>query len=116
MGGYPSGSRGRAHVDSRRPDAYAVCDRCGFQYNKAALAWQYEGRGDKLQNLRILVCDRCNDVPQEQRFKFPGGLADYLTQIVNGRETLTPTPFAGEHYCGKDGAVEWAIAWPVDCD
>jgi topoisomerase-4 subunit B len=59
---------------------------------------------------------RTEDVPQEERFKFPGGLADYLASIVNGRETLTPLPFTGEHDFGKDGRVEWAIAWPADGD
>ncbi|HEX4113588.1 MAG TPA: DNA topoisomerase IV subunit B [Stellaceae bacterium] len=59
---------------------------------------------------------RPEDIPQEERFKFPGGLADYLASIVNGRETLTPHPFAGEHDFGKEGRVEWAIAWPADGD
>ncbi len=59
---------------------------------------------------------RPDDVPQEERLKFPGGLADYLASIVNGRETLTPTPFAGEHDFGREGRVEWAIAWPADGD
>jgi topoisomerase IV subunit B len=59
---------------------------------------------------------RPDDVPQEERFKFPGGLAEYLASIINGRETLTPAPFTGEHDFGKEGRVEWAIAWPVDGD
>jgi topoisomerase-4 subunit B len=59
---------------------------------------------------------RPDDVPQEERFKFPGGLADYLASVVGDRETLTPTPFAGEHDFGEEGRVEWAIAWPVDGD
>jgi topoisomerase IV subunit B len=57
---------------------------------------------------------RPDDVPQEERFKFPGGLADYLASIVNGRDTLTPAPFSGEHDFGGEGRVEWAIAWPAD--
>lgn len=66
MGTYPSGAIGRASVDPRRPDAFAICDRCGFRYNKATLNWQFDWRGDKLQNLRILVCRPCYDIPQEQ--------------------------------------------------
>jgi topoisomerase-4 subunit B len=57
---------------------------------------------------------RPEDVPLEERFKFPGGLADYLASIVDGRDTLTPAAFAGEHDFGADGRVEWAIAWPED--
>jgi topoisomerase-4 subunit B len=59
---------------------------------------------------------RPEDIPQEERFKFPGGLADYLASIVKDREMLTPQPFAGEHDFGKEGRVEWAIAWPADGD
>jgi topoisomerase IV subunit B len=57
---------------------------------------------------------RPEDVPQEERFHFPGGLADYLASILEGRATLTPQPFIGEHEFGKEGRVEWAIAWPED--
>lgn len=67
MGSYPSGANGFARVDSRRPSAFAICDRCGLRYNKVDLEWQYEWRGNTLQNLGILVCRRkCLDVPQEQ--------------------------------------------------
>ncbi len=59
---------------------------------------------------------RPEDVPQEERFHFPGGLADYLASIVEGRETLTPLAFTGEHPFNGDGRVEWAIAWPEDGD
>jgi topoisomerase IV subunit B len=57
---------------------------------------------------------RPEDVPQEERFHFPGGLADYLTSVLADRPTLTPEPFLGEHEFGDDGRVEWAIAWPED--
>jgi topoisomerase-4 subunit B len=57
---------------------------------------------------------RPDDVAQEERFHFPGGLADYLASILEGRATLTPQPFIGEHEFGKEGRVEWAIAWPED--
>ena len=30
------------------------------------LHWQFDWRGAALENIRILVCDRCNDTPQEQ--------------------------------------------------
>lgn len=40
--------------------------RCGIWYNRVDLNFQYDWRGTSLQNLYILVCDHCLDVPQEQ--------------------------------------------------
>lgn len=57
---------GRAKVNSRFPQAAAICDRCGFCYTLADLHFQYQWAGPHLQNLRLLVCDRCLDVPQPQ--------------------------------------------------
>lgn len=63
--GYAS-TFGRARASATAPEAFAICDRCGFGYNFNALSWQFDYRGPVLQNLRILVCQRCNDTPQEQ--------------------------------------------------
>ena len=51
--------------------------------------------------------------PAEATLHFPGGLADYLSGSLEGRETLTPQMFAGMTDLpeGK-GKVEWAVAWP----
>ena len=57
---------GRARTSSSSPQAHAICDRCGFRYNHVDLQWQYDWRGAALQNIRILVCNSCADVPQEQ--------------------------------------------------
>lgn len=57
---------GRASVNPQAPRAFAVCDRCGALYNHSDLQWQYQYAGPRLQNLRILVCRDCLDVPQEQ--------------------------------------------------
>ncbi len=57
---------GRARVDRSNPQAFAVCDRCGRWYNHIELQWQFDYRGKNLANLRILVCDNCLDVPQQQ--------------------------------------------------
>jgi len=53
--------------------------------------------------------------PVEATLHFPGGLADYLTSALDGRETITPQLFSGmaELPDGK-GKVEWAVAWPMD--
>lgn len=57
---------GRARVSTRNPQAFAICDRCGFLYNHIRLSWQFDYAGASLINKRILVCDTCNDVPQSQ--------------------------------------------------
>lgn len=58
---------GRASVDPRSPRALGVCQRCGFLFNHDQLHWQYQFGGMRLINLRILVCDTCNDQPNPQR-------------------------------------------------
>lgn len=55
---------GRGRVSSRSPNALAVCDRCNFTYNHSDLSWQFQWTGVKLQNLRLLVCKTCLDIPQ----------------------------------------------------
>lgn len=57
---------GRARTSPSNPQAHAICDRCGFRYNRVDLNWQYDWRGASLQNVRILVCSTCMDTPQEQ--------------------------------------------------
>lgn len=56
---------GRARTNASNPQAHAICDRCGFRYNFVDLSWQFEWRGATLQNIKILVCNDCLDVPQE---------------------------------------------------
>jgi len=58
---------GRAGTSTTNPDSYAICDRCGLQYNHSRLSWQYDWVGERLTNLRILVCDTCYDTPQPQK-------------------------------------------------
>lgn len=57
---------GRAKVSSTNPRAFGICDRCGFLYNHDDLQWQFDWAGASLINKRILVCETCLDVPQEQ--------------------------------------------------
>jgi len=56
-----------------------------------------------------------SSVPEEDTIHFPGGLSDFLTQLLEGRECVIPSPFTGEaELADKMGRVEWAIAWPKD--
>lgn len=56
---------GPAQVNPDNPRAWATCDRCGWITNHYKLQWQYQWAGFKLNNLRILVCDRCLDKPAQ---------------------------------------------------
>lgn len=57
---------GRATVSATNSRAFGICDRCGFLYNHYELQWQFDYRGAALLNTRILVCETCLDVPQNQ--------------------------------------------------
>lgn len=58
--------QGRARVSARNPQAAGICDRCGFAYTHSTLRFQYDWAGPNLINQGILVCSRCEDVPQDQ--------------------------------------------------
>lgn len=54
------------------------------------------------------------ETPQEAKFHFPGGLADYLSESLKGATTYAEAPFAGTVSFEKfkvPGKVEWAINW-----
>jgi len=57
---------GRAKVSSKNPRAFAVCDGCGFLYNRIDLQFQYQWMGPRTQSTNMLVCEDCLDVLQEQ--------------------------------------------------
>lgn len=56
-----------------------------------------------------------DDTPAEATLHFPGGLTDFLSATIAGRQTVTTEPFHGRvEIEGDRGRVEWAIAWPAD--
>lgn len=57
---------GRARVNPNHPVSFAVCDRCSFWYSITDLSWQFQYAGPSLQNLHLLVCRDCLDIPQPQ--------------------------------------------------
>jgi hypothetical protein len=57
---------GRARTSVKKPSAFFVCDRCGIWGNRCDGIWQTAWRGTSLQNIWLLVCKRCLDVPTEQ--------------------------------------------------
>ena len=57
------------------------------------------------------------EVPAEAVFKFPGGLADHLSEQIGTRECVTAEPFTGsQDFPDDQGRVEWAMAWPLYSD
>ncbi len=58
--------------------------------------------------------------PTEATFHFPGGLADYLRETLNGATTYSENPFAGvvdfQERFQTPGKVEWAINWTPSRD
>ncbi|HEC90838.1 MAG TPA: DNA topoisomerase IV subunit B, partial [Alphaproteobacteria bacterium] len=57
-----------------------------------------------------------DDTPEKETLHFPGGIGDYLAAGLEGRETITPSPFAGNVKLNGGGKAEWALAWPRDED
>ncbi|MGE0109194.1 MAG: DNA topoisomerase IV subunit B [Bdellovibrionales bacterium] len=56
-----------------------------------------------------------DNTPSEATLHFPGGLADYLSSVLEGRETITQNIFEGvADLPDNQGRVEWAVAWPKD--
>ncbi|SFE94509.1 DNA topoisomerase IV subunit B [Roseivivax sediminis] len=55
------------------------------------------------------------ETPKEATFHFPGGLSDYLTEVLGGATTYAAQPFAGRvdfrEKFNAPGKVEWAINW-----
>lgn len=55
------------------------------------------------------------DMPMEATFRFPGGLADYLSDTLEKTTTYADRPFAGkvgfQEKFNVPGSVEWAINW-----
>ena len=103
--GYAS-QAGRARTSASNPQAHAICDRCGFRYNHVNLRWQYDWRGASMQNIRLLVCNTCYDVPQEQlrAIVVPADpvpivdpriqdfvAAEQNTRTTSGQNTIDPT-------------------------
>ena len=50
-------------------------------------------------------------VPAEAVLTYPNGLADQLAEVFADKATITDQPFTGLVDLGKEGKVEWAIAW-----
>jgi topoisomerase IV subunit B len=58
-----------------------------------------------------------DETPSSASLHFPGGLADFLNDLLKDRKTLTDNSFFGQaKFAGESGTVEWAVSWPLDED
>jgi topoisomerase IV subunit B len=63
------------------------------------------------------LLDPAGTVPAEAVFHFPGGLKDYLTQDIGGKDLVAEQIFSGKvEKTGGHGSLEWAIAWLLEDD
>jgi len=77
----------RARVDPNHPEAFAICDQCGFLRNHCDLAKDMEWRGNNLVWTGFLVCqDTCLDVPYE--FDRPIKMPPDPEPVVNARPNM----------------------------
>jgi hypothetical protein len=91
---------GRASISAKSPQAVAICQRCGFMYNKVDLQWQYDwNRGPRLFNQGIQVCQSCLDVPQQSG-----------RTIVLPPDPLTIDYALPEDYAGADNPLT-TLGW-----
>ena len=104
----------RGTITSFRPDEkiFGSLQFDPARLHRAAKSKAYLFRGVEIR----WKCDPSlitDETPAEDVLKFPGGLADYLSQEVGKAHTVTNRAFAGRHE-NKDttrGAVEWAVSW-----
>jgi hypothetical protein len=61
---------GRARTSSTHPEAFGVCQRCGFWFNRNRLRNQMEWRGSSILPTWVFVCDACYDTPFEPNRAF----------------------------------------------
>ena len=111
-------ARGKGTTVAFRPDS-EIFGKARFKPEKLfklarSKGYLYRGVEIRWKCAPSLLTDG-SEVPAEATIHFPGGLADFLTQHLDGRPTVTGQPFCGEaELAGKMGRIEWAIDWPVD--
>lgn len=56
-------------------------------------------------------------IPEEQNFKFPNGLLDFLNASLHDKPVLTPNAFhARLDFPDDEGRVEFAVTWPENSE
>lgn len=78
---------------------YRLCRSKAYLFRGVEIRWKSEVSED--------------GTPQEDVFRFPGGLEDFLKSELQGRTLVTPHVFA-DFVEQKDSRIEFAVAWPGD--
>ena len=95
----------QAHFRPNR--LYRMCRSKAYLYRGVEIRWSCDPS----------LIGKDDATPAEETLHFPGGLGDYLTSRLNGKQTVTSSPFVGQaQFPDSQGRVEWAIAWPVESD
>jgi topoisomerase-4 subunit B len=95
----------QAHFKPNR--LYRMCRSKAYLFRGVEIRWSCDPA--------LITGD--DDTPVQEILHFPGGLADYLATTLDGRKTVTATPFNGQaEFPDSQGRCEWAVAWPVDGD
>lgn len=103
--------RGTAVTFHPDPDIFGALSLKPARLFKMARSKAYLFSGVEIR-WKTAIAD--GDTPTEAKFHFPGGLADYLTEVMEGATTYADAPFAGTVSFEKfkvPGKVEWAINW-----
>ncbi len=111
-------AKGRGTTVAFRPD-HEIFGKAKFRPERLykfarAKAFLYRGVEIRWKCDPALLAEG-STVPTEETIHFPGGLRDFLTQHLEGRNTIVAEPFFGDaDLAGKMGRVEWAVHWPTD--
>lgn len=71
----------RCPTNPFRPEYVGFCERCARKFYYYHLRFQYDFRGNALANLQVLVCEDCEDRPQEQ-----------FRPVIIGPDSMPPWP------------------------
>ncbi|MBM3518213.1 MAG: type IIA DNA topoisomerase subunit B [Alphaproteobacteria bacterium] len=113
-----NGGNGRGTAVSVRPDAEVFGPDAAFRparvFRMARAKAYLHGGVEVRWRCDPALIKAPDQTPAEATFVFPDGLDDYLRELLKGRESLTPTSFAGRVALSGGGRIEWAIAWTAD--
>lgn len=104
--------RGHAHLDPQRPSAFAICDMCGFLYNRRDLKAERQFHGRELRNTGHLVCPTCWDAPNPTLRPIvlpPDPVPIYQPRSEPTFVGLPETTFAGLPIMPDVGTQSWVI-------
>ena len=90
----------------------------GCKFNPARLFKMARSKAYLFGGVEIRwICDSAylaakDETPKKATLHFPGGLKDYLEEVIAGKPRVSEELFAGKvTKPGGHGSVEWAVAW-----